>query len=293
MQPKNGLNHSIYSRGETIFREGEASDCMYVIQAGSVEISGCKEGQEFIISIHGKGDFFGEVALLQNQVRSTTATAISDVMLIKLTKETLLDRLKRDADMAFNLLKKLIQRIHRYHGQYQMKWREDPAFRAKRMAYSSNALEFPKAAATDKCGHSLDEVRRFSKELFLACSQDNMTYYRYRFEPGATVFRKGDTGSSMFLVLSGTVGVSDQDMADGTLIDTMGPGDFFGEMALIANTPRSATVCALEAAELVAIDKPRFRISIHKNPELAIAVINTLMARLAYLDRVMADPPCA
>jgi len=106
------------------------------------------------------------------------------------------------------------------------------------------------------------------------------------------VFRKGDTGNAMFLVLSGTVGISDQDIADETLIDTIGPGDFFGEMALIANTPRSATIAALEAAELIAIDKTRFLVSIHENPELAIAVINTRMARLAYLNKVMADSTC-
>ena len=293
MQPKDGLRGSTYSRGETIFRQGEACDCMYIVQAGSVEVCGCKDGQEFIIAIHGNGDFFGEVALLQNQVRSTNATAISDVTLIKLTKETLMDSLRGDAQMAFNLLKKLLQRIHRYHGQYQMKWREDPEFRVKRMAYSRNALEFPKDAATDKCGNALDDVRRFSEELFLVCSQDNMTYYRYRLEPGGVVFRKGDPGNSMFLVLSGTLGVSDQDIADGTLIDTIGPGDFFGEMALIANTPRSATVSALEVVELVAIDKPRFLSSIYENSKLAIAVVNTLIARLAYLDKVMADPPCA
>ena len=265
---------------------------MYVVQSGSVEVSECKDGQEFIIAIHGKGDFFGELALLQNQVRSTSAAALSDTLLIKLTKDTLIDRLKRDAYMAFNFLKKLIQGIHRAHGQYQMKWREDPVFRVNRMAYTRNALEFPKAAAMDACEHALDEVSRFSNDLFMACSQANMTYYRYRFEPGGIVFRKGDTGNAMFLVLSGTVGISDQNIADETLIDTIGPGDFFGEMALIANTPRSATVSALEAAELIAIDKTRFIASIHENPELAIALINALMARLSYLKKVMADPTC-
>ena len=292
MQPRDGLIGSTYSPGETIFRQGEVCDCMYVVQSGSVEVSECKDGQEFIIAIHGKGDFFGELALLQNQVRSTTAAALSDTLLIKLTKDTLIDRLKRDAYMAFNFLKKLIQGIHRAHGQYQMKWREDPVFRVNRMAYTRNALEFPKAAAMDACEHALDEVSRFSNDLFLACSQANMTYYRYRFEPGGIVFRKGDTGNAMFLVLSGTVGISDQNIADETLIDTIGPGDFFGEMALIANTPRSATVSALEAAELIAIDKTRFIASIHENPELAIALINTLMARLSYLKKVMADPTC-
>lgn len=292
MQPNADRIESFYRRGETIFRQGEAGGCMYIVQSGSIEVSTCKDGQEFMIALHAKGDFFGEMEILQNQMRSTTATALSDALLVKLTKETLIDRLKSDANMAFNLLKKLIQRIHQAHGLYQMKWREDPAFRDNRIAYTQNALSFPKAAATKACADILEEVGHFSEELFRACSRANMTYYRYCFEPGGIVFRKGDAGNAMFLVLSGTVGISDRDVADDTLIDTIGPGDFFGEMALIANTPRSATVKALEPAELIAIDKKRFLASIHENPALAIALINTFVSRLAYLSKVTADPVC-
>ena len=119
-----------------------------------------------------------------------------------------------------------------------------------------------------------------------------MTYYRYRFEAGEVVFRKGGAGNTMFLVISGAVGVSDGDLSDENLLDTIGPGDFFGEMALIANIPRSATVTALETTELIAIDKQRFMASIQSNPELAIAIINTLVARLTYINKVITAPGC-
>lgn len=281
-----------YRSGETVFRQGDPGHTMYIIQAGSVEVSQRKDGREFMIAIRGKGDFFGEMALLQNDMRSTTATAISRTRLIPLTKDIVTDLLKRDPYMSFNLLRKLIQRIQRAHDRYRKKWREESAFRDTSVAYTRNALAFPVAATTDECRETLDEVTRFTENLFIACSAADMTYYRYDVEPGGIVFRKGDRGNNMFLVLSGTVGVSDGEIEDKKLIDTIGPGDFFGEMALIANIPRSATVTALEVTELIAIDKQRFIDSIQNKPELAIAVINALIARLAYLEKVIADPDC-
>lgn len=281
-----------YQSGETVFRQGDPGHTMYIIQSGSVEVSQHKDGLESIIAIRGKGDFFGELALLKEGMRSTTATAISRTRLIPLTKDIVIDRLKRDPYMSFNLLRKLIQRIQRAHDRYRKKWREDAASRDTSVAHPRNALAFPQAAATDEGRETLDEVRRFTENLFIACSTANMTYYRYHVKPGGTVFRKGDSGNNMFLVLSGTVGVSDGEIEDKKLIDTIGPGDFFGEMALIANIPRSATITALESTELIAIDKLRFLESIHNKPELAIAVINALIARLAYLEKVIADPDC-
>ena len=292
MESGSELLGSTYRRGKTVFLQGAPSDAMYIIESGSVEVSRSLDGVAFIDAIYGKGDFFGEMSLLQNDVRSTTAIAICDTLLTKLNRDNFIERLKQDPFMSFNLLKKLIQRIHRVHDMYRTRWQNSPEFRANRTAYTRNALACPKDAATQACQGIIEEVWRFSKILFNRCAADNMTYYRYRFETGEAVFRKGEAGNTMFLVLSGAVGISDGDLSDENLLDTIGPGDFFGEMALIANIPRSATVTALEATELIAIDKQRFMASIHSNPELAIAVIHTLVARLTYINKVTADPTC-
>ena len=292
MQPSTKLNGTIYRRGEIIFRQGATGDCMYVVQSGSVEISESKDGLEFSVAIYGKGDFFGEMSLLQNDVRSTTATAISDTLVTCLTRDNFIDRLKQDPYMSFALLKKVIQRMHRAHGQYRLKWQESPEFRINRTAYTRSALACPQAVASQACQGILEEVQKFSQILFHQCSADNRTYYRYRFEPGEIVFHKNESGNTMFLVLQGAVGISEGELADGNLIDTIGRGDFFGEMALIANIPRSATVTALEATELIAIDKKRFIASMQSNPALAIAVIHTLIARLNYINAIIAEPAC-
>ena len=112
MENGSELFGSTYQRGETVFRQGDPGDTMYIIQSGSVEVSESKNGTAFIVAIYGKGDFFGEMSLLQNDVRSTTAIAICDTLLTKLTKANFLQRLRQDPFMSFNLLKKLIQRVY-------------------------------------------------------------------------------------------------------------------------------------------------------------------------------------
>ena len=83
---------------------------MYIIQTGAVEFSQQENGKETVIAILEKGDFFEEMALLQNEFRSATIAALCRTRLIPLTKEILIDRLKRDPDVSLNLLGRLNQR---------------------------------------------------------------------------------------------------------------------------------------------------------------------------------------
>ena len=64
------------------------------------------------------------------------------------------------------LLKKLIQRIHRAHDHYRMKWRENLDFRVNRIVWACHALAFPRASATDGYREILDEVKKISEQLF-------------------------------------------------------------------------------------------------------------------------------
>ena len=73
------------------------------------------------------------------------------------------------------------------------------------------------------------------------------------FEPGETVFDEGDTGDSLFMILSGRVEVHKRFGADRQLVGTLGPGEYFGEMALLGSSPRSATTTALTPLDLLVL----------------------------------------
>ena len=101
----------LYRAGETIVRQGEVGDCMYVIQSGSVEIIKEEAGREVCLAELGEGDFFGEMALFEKDVRSATVRALGDVRVLTVDHKILLRKIHEDPSLAFRIIRKLSQRI--------------------------------------------------------------------------------------------------------------------------------------------------------------------------------------
>ena len=100
-----------YQDGDIIVREGETGDCMFEIQEGRVEVIGQKQGKDVRLAVLSKGDFFGELAIFEREVRSATVRALGHVRALTVDKKTLLRRISEDATLAFRLLEKLSRRI--------------------------------------------------------------------------------------------------------------------------------------------------------------------------------------
>jgi NADH dehydrogenase len=79
-----------------------------------------------------------------------------------------------------------------------------------------------------------------------------------RFEPGETVFRQGDIGDRIYIVLAGKVEVVRKSAAGDRVLAEVGPGEYFGEMALLGSAPRNATVRCKEATTVLGIPKREF-----------------------------------
>ncbi len=96
---------------------------------------------------------------------------------------------------------------------------------------------------------------------------------------GSVIFRQGDTGELMYAVQEGTVEIR----LGERVIQTHGPGDIFGEMAIIDNQPRSATAVAATDCRLVPIDEHRFMFLVQQTPFFAIQVMRVMADRLRRL----------
>jgi CRP-like cAMP-binding protein len=96
------------------------------------------------------------------------------------------------------------------------------------------------------------------------------------YEPGQTIFREGDQGDSMYVVLEGEVEIRVKDR----VIDTTGPGGIVGEMALVDNRPRSASVLAKTACKLVPVNERQFNFMVQETPLFAITVMRMMCDRL-------------
>ena len=106
-----GLLGKIYSPGETIVQQGEVGDCMYVIQDGDVDVLKVKNGVQTIVDTMHAGDIFGEMAVIEHTVRSSTVRASSMVRVLTIDKKTFIRRIQEDPSLALNVLKIMSQRV--------------------------------------------------------------------------------------------------------------------------------------------------------------------------------------
>jgi len=105
----------MYRDGEVIVREGETGECMYVIQEGQVEVLLEKEGKQARLAVMSEGDFFGEMALIEREVRSATVRALGNVRVLSVDKVTFLRRIHEDPSLAYRILQKMSHRIRELH----------------------------------------------------------------------------------------------------------------------------------------------------------------------------------
>jgi CRP-like cAMP-binding protein len=105
--------------GEAIFQEGDTGNQMFIIQKGRVRISKKIGGREHILSVLGKGDFFGEMAIVNNVKRTATATALTEVELLSFNREGFTNMITKNAQIALNIIDKLCRRLQNMNLQIQ------------------------------------------------------------------------------------------------------------------------------------------------------------------------------
>lgn len=86
---------------------------MYVVQAGEVEVVQASAGGEQRLNVLKTGEFFGEMAIFEQEVRSATVRACGEARVLKIDKKTLLRRLQEDPLLAVNLLQTMSRRVRR------------------------------------------------------------------------------------------------------------------------------------------------------------------------------------
>jgi CRP-like cAMP-binding protein len=113
--------------------------------------------------------------------------------------------------------------------------------------------------------------------------------FRQSYQTSEVIFEEGSTGSEMYLIHSGKVLLSVRGETQQIPLVELNPGDFFGEMALVDDSPRSATASAVEdKTELIIIDRARFLFMVRQQPEFALSLMHTLCQRLRDMDKRIA-----
>jgi len=101
---------------------------------------------------------------------------------------------------------------------------------------------------------------------------------------GTVLFREGEPGKEMYVLQSGKVAISKKVRDVEKVLAVLGPGEFFGEMAIIANKPRNASATVADDAKVLVIDPKTFESMIRGNSEIAVRMIKKLAERLSEAD---------
>ncbi len=118
-----------YRVGDVLFHEGELGEEMYVIQSGAVEITKKTAGVEVPIATLGRGEFLGEMAILNGKPRTATARVVEDIKCLVLDARTLETMIKNNSEIALRLIKKLASRLDAADGLVQILLNPDPQAR--------------------------------------------------------------------------------------------------------------------------------------------------------------------
>jgi EAL domain-containing protein (putative c-di-GMP-specific phosphodiesterase class I) len=156
----NNLNREIYDIGEIIFKEGDAGDCAYLIEEGTIEISVLVDGQQLNVNKIGKKELFGEVALIDHQPRTATAKALEKSVLIIIQRALVNELLEKTDPIVRHLLLVVLDRYRNKRGNSQ------PHSTEQQLAEISTKRNSIRGEATHKLTLANDITRALSKDEF-------------------------------------------------------------------------------------------------------------------------------
>jgi len=234
--------------GETksIIKKGDIGDCLYIVARGQVEVSASDEkGSKMVLRKLVKQDVFTEIGFIHNVPSTVDMDAVKEqVVLLKLSK-----------------------------GEY---------LKHKQAKYMRNLTEWLDATAGHMVASSLKNV-----PMLAGVPDDKLATVAKLFElrvveTGETVFREGDAGDAFYILTKGRLVVTTVDQ-NGQYVELsrLKAGQSFGEISLVDDQPRTATITALEEGTLFALSRAQFGKFLELVPSLAEKIRRNINERSA------------
>ncbi|MEO8195176.1 MAG: cyclic nucleotide-binding domain-containing protein [Thermoanaerobaculia bacterium] len=131
-----------------------------------------------------------------------------------------------------------------------------------------------------------------SKPVFKTTSKKpNLPNYTVEFAPGEFIFNEGDLGMEMYIIHEGKIEILKQIQTEQRQLAVLEKGDFFGEMSILEDLPRTAAARAIGEVKLLLINGATFDQMLRTNPEIAVRMMRKLSRRLRETDRMLREVP--
>jgi len=212
-----------FAEGDAIYKKGDAGDTLYIIGMGKIHLAAENaRGDSHTFSELNEGDFFGELAFMNNKPHVDSAIAQSDGNLLLLHRKTFDEWVKKHPSIH--------ETVEDFYRRRVL---------ARILAITPVFEKIPSEAR-------IPLAQQFSFSFFKA---------------GDVIIKEGDVESTFFLIRSGHVQVSTINKKDPTTsitLGTLGEGSFFGEVSMLTKMPRTATVTAANTVELMVLTSEKF-----------------------------------
>jgi CRP-like cAMP-binding protein/Fe-S-cluster-containing hydrogenase component 2 len=241
-----------FSPGSVVCQEGEYGDTFFAILEGSVEVTINTAGYDNLTLANlGEGDIFGEMAALSGYPRSATVSAKDDLYLLEIPSEVLKELMKISPKFKEIIEEKYTVRAVRTY------LRKVPLF----------------GNLSDTMLEELEGKVKLKS-----------------FNQGDVIFREGDPGDSLYIMRNGFVKITKQSGDKDQIVAYLAQGSYFGEMALLEDEKRSATVSAFTKVEIIEVVKEDFNTLLGTDPKLAEEIKDIIMERKLKTLEVQRDP---
>ncbi len=256
---------------EILFREGTPADRLYLVTAGRLAVHRDGENAGVPLAMLGAGDAVGEMALAAATLRTGTAVALDPVEGLELDTGDFAVLRRLDRPLAHKVLERLARRLcARVRTQTGGIAEDAPA----PVASSSRPADPRRLALLRDCGF-FSGLEDADLEGVLARMTERALADR------EVVFAAGAPGDALYVVAEGTVEVAVQRDDHRVRLGVLGPGKVFGEVALVDGGPRSATITALGAGSVLALDRETFAALAEAYSPLSLRLLEALIANLA------------
>jgi len=237
-----------FEQGSVLFHKGDPGGTMLVILSGWVAVVlEHDDGSREILNQLGPGEALGQMSLIEPAARTAGATAVSPVTALELKAEDFQDLIAGQPEAVMEALKTVSHQL--------------------RLGY----LDILKETRIFN-GLPEDIISSLARKLTVEHLQNDQT-----------LFQKGDPGDSLYIINEGALKIVTTDAAGEELVlNNVGAGDSIGEMSLIDQEPRSASVIATMPTTLLKLSRGDFMEAIQDQPTIALEVMKNISGRLRF-----------
>ncbi|MCQ2611679.1 MAG: cyclic nucleotide-binding domain-containing protein [Treponema sp.] len=305
-----------YAKGSIIYFAGDTDERIYILQKGLVVLTSTDiESGSPVTEQVKNGEFFGVKSALGHFPREETATVLAETLAVSMTVQEFEQIFSSNKAVILKMLKVFSGQLRQIHKKTEsiLQNKTDTNFSAGMMDVAKSFYKdeqyrsccdvcikyltsYPTAPDKDSVAKLYADAKLRADKLAARRGPETQTassegalaqfslpaFQRFakKYEPGQVIISEFEPGNSFYLIQSGTVQLVKCVNGSKKNLDILKPGEFFGEMAILDNSPRSATCMAIGNVECLEFNKENFELLITGNPQLALILLKLFCKRI-------------